>query len=379
MQPAALTGSRVEARLLHSLAGRLRLHLDGWSGHERLGLERQLRQIEGVRSAQINALTGNALLRFDPHRTKARAVLEAVRAIVRSLPEESHGPLAAPAADDPTPPPVLREKAKSQARPEAATRLGGRVAARTVAQRRGRARVAMRGLDRNPDLSRRVVEHLEQTPGVRAHANPLTGRVLVEWDEHRTDLTELVAQIVDIEMPDLCDEDHPAYPLDPAPLAQSATRTVGAGTGLALLIARRASGEAGLPAGANTAASVSGVIGIIQGFPFFRNGLRLLLGIHVADLLFSGANILSLTFAGSPLGLALSGAEAVRLLTEVVARRAAWRRYRDKIEALPAAHPGLRLRLEAGERTPLRACVVEGSGTCIGREGLPLGVVPARA
>lgn len=377
-QSAGLPTSLVEPRLLHSLPGRLRIHLDGWSGRERLELERRLRQIQGVRSAQLNALTGNVLIRFDAVGVSARVVLATVRAIVRELPAEWRGPLAEPLPDEPTSPPVLREKSKVQAKSDEPARSNarGRVATRAAAPRRGRARVAMRGLDRNPDLARCVVEHLERTPGVQARANPLTGRVLVEWDEHRTDLSELVAQIVDVEMPELPGEDRPSYPLDPAPLVQSATRTVGAGTGLALLAVRRASGAAGLPGGANTAASISGVIGVIQGFPFLRNGLRRVFGIHVADLLFSGANILSLTFAGSPLGLALSGVEAARLLTEVVARRAAWRVYRDKIEALPPAHPGLRLRLEAGERAPLRALVVEGSGTCIGRAGLPLGVVP---
>ena len=41
-----------------------------------------------------------------------------------------------------------------------------------------RARIPVRGLDRDPDLGKRVVASLEQHPGVRATVNQLTGRVL---------------------------------------------------------------------------------------------------------------------------------------------------------------------------------------------------------
>ena len=97
----------------------------------------------------------------------------------------------------------------------------------------------MRGLDRDPHLAKRVVEHLERRPGVRASVIHLTGRVLVEFTEHLIDLEDLLADVSDVELPDLPGEDRPAHPLDPGPLIQSATRTIGATLGLGLLTTRQ--------------------------------------------------------------------------------------------------------------------------------------------
>src|SRR5262249_54630203 len=41
-----------------------------------------------------------------------------------------------------------------------------------------------------------------------------------------------------------------------------------------------------------------------------------------------------------------------------------------------AAEPGAVIRLEAGERVPLEAEVIEGTGTAIGRDGLPRRITP---
>ncbi|MDB5056795.1 MAG: family hydrolase, partial [Chloroflexi bacterium] len=128
--------------------------------------------------------------------------------------------------------------------------------------------------------------------------------------------------------------------------------------------------------GARTAARVNLGISIIQGFPFVRNGLRRLLGRNIADPLIALPNIVTLTLSGNPFGLTIAEAGAVRLLTATQALRSAWQRYEDRTETSPEALPGAMIHLEAGERAPLDADVVEGTGTAMGFDGLPLAVVP---
>ena len=378
---------------MHVVPGRVRVSLPGWSGREGRALEAQLRVLRGVRSAQANSVTGNAVLRFDPALTNPEALRLAVRQIVRALPSHTLSSSGrteppAPGQADPAPPHVVRERPSvqslsdgSSANGSSANGMGAKgtgASSSAPANSRarvehsvwGRARVSVRGLDRDPALARRVEEALERNGDVKARANPLTGRVLVEFNAHRVELEELIAQVADIELPPLPDEPRPAYPLDPAPLLQSATRTVGAGLGLGVLAARHVADQQILP-GAGTASQVSSVIGIVQGFPPLRNGARRLLGMHVADLLFNGANIISLVFAGNPLGLSVSVLESSGLMAETLARRASWKRYRSQIEALPPVREGEDLRLEAGERAPLGGVVQEGSGNVIGRDGLP--------
>ncbi|HEX6779651.1 MAG TPA: HAD-IC family P-type ATPase, partial [Ktedonobacterales bacterium] len=123
-----------------------------------------------------------------------------------------------------------------------------------------------------------------------------------------------------------------------------------------------------------TATSV--VISILQGFPFVRNGLRRLLGRDLADIALAAPGIVSLTLSGSPVGLVLTLAEATRLLTEVVQRRDAWKHYHERIQHAPSDRPGATIRLEAGEHTPRAAKVVEGTGTALGRDGLPTPAAP---
>src|SRR5439155_22805406 len=107
-----------------------------------------------------------------------------------------------------------------------------------------------------------------------------------------------------------------------------------------------------------------------------RNGLRRSLGADTADLVFSSANILTLAFANSPLGLLVIGSESVILLGEVLARRAAWRRYEQRLDGAAAAEPGAVIRLEPGERAPRGAVLLEGTGTAVAANGLPVPVRP---
>ncbi len=335
-----------EPRVLHTVAGRVRVHLPGWSGQGKPQIEKQLRQLQGVRRIQANPITGTILMVFDPASLSEQTMLHAVQEL--DLKQINDQP------SEPALPPVVREKQ-----------------GKTV-----RARIAVRGLDRDPQLAKRVVEHLRKWPGVHALANPLTGRVLVEFAEHEAELDELIAEVAGLEFPELPGEDRPAYPFDARPLVQSATRTLGAALGLSFLAIRRLIGSEEVLPGARTAAYASGAIGLLQGFPPVRNGLRQMLGRPVADLLFALPGIALLTLSSSPLGLAVAGAEALRLLTEVQARRAAWRHYETRVAQAPSAQADAVIRLEGGEQVPLAANVHEGTGTATGLDGMLLPVYP---
>ena len=280
------------ARVIHALPGRIRVHFPGWSGHGQWKVERRVRGLPGVRHVEANGLTGNVLIRFDPAASDEQTLLAAVADAAKdteTLLED--GPF----------PPVLEETGEGTVR---------------------RARVAVRGIDR--DLRRLFKVH--------AWASPLTGRVLIEYDDSRVGLNELLAYVRQVELPELPGEDRPAHPLDPAPLVQSASRTAAAGLGLAVLAVWRWAGGPVAPGRIKAAATAAGVITLLNGFPSLRNGLRRLLGRHVADVFFSIAGVVTLTLARSPLGLAIVGAEALVLLTEVAARRAAWTRYEEHME-----------------------------------------------
>ncbi len=333
-------------RVLHTISGRIRIQLPGWSGRGKQSIETKLRQLPGMYSVQANALTGNVLVTFDPAALDEQTILNAVSSL--DLADLNEQP-----KKEVSPPPAHREKQGN-----------------TV-----RARITVRGLDRDPHLAKRVVEHLERHPGVRAYANPLTGRVLVEFTEHVADLDDLIAEVANLELPELPGEDRPAYPLDPGPLIQSATRTIGATLGLSVLATRRLFGLVEPLPAANVALHVASIIGILQGIPPVRYGLRRLLGRTAADLLVNIPGILTLTLAESPLGLAVIGTEGLRLLTEVLARRSAWCEHEERVSHAPSAQSGSVIRLEYGERAPLAAKVLEGTGTAIGRDAMPLPVL----
>lgn len=338
------TAQAEKPRVLHAIEGRVRVHVPAWSGRGQLRLEALLRQVPGVTRVEANPLSRNVLVQFHPHSAGDRAVLRALDSV--TIPES-----AEPADERESLPPVVQEKHGSSRR----------------------ARIAVRGLDRNPRIARVVIERLQRHPSVRATPNLLTGRVLVEYDAGRVALETLLAEVMDAEMPEVPGEDRPTHPLDPAPLLQSATRTVGSGTGLMISTLRRLGGAS--PARRWTV-TLASVVVLLQSFPFVRNGLRKLLGRHRADLLMNGTAIVLNTLADNPLSLTLNGTEALALLTEVMARRAAWHRYEDNVESNSGARPGEVLRLEAGERMPLPGIVIEGSGTATGRDGLPRGVKP---
>jgi len=70
-----------EPRVLHSISGRLRVHVPTWEGHGKRRIETELRQLQGVQSVQANALTGNILVQFDPVLTSEQAILATVSSL----------------------------------------------------------------------------------------------------------------------------------------------------------------------------------------------------------------------------------------------------------------------------------------------------------
>src|SRR5579885_3634482 len=203
-----------EPRVVHALPGRVRVHLERWSGQNQRGLEAELEAIPGIRSARANSHTRNVLLcfdpGFDPEATNEQHILQAIRSIdLQTLPTQ----------EDPKRPPAL---------------------AHQVGQGRSRARIAVRGLDRDPMVRKRVAELLRQRPGVlRVTTSPLTGRVLIEFNHHEVKLDDLIEDVMHVELPPEPGEDRPDFPLDPKPLIQSAVRMTGASLGLAVLGARQ--------------------------------------------------------------------------------------------------------------------------------------------
>jgi calcium-translocating P-type ATPase len=243
-----------------------------------------------------------------------------------------------------------------------------------------RARIGVRGLARDPELGQRLVGSFGQLAGVRrVSVSRLTGRLLIEFDEHQVAVEDLVAQLTGMELPDLPEDDCPTHPLDRAPLIQSGMRAAGALTGLGVIGARRVAGAEGPPVAAGGPLAVAAVVGVLEGLPPLRRAVFAGLGRDRAELLVGAVNVVALSFAGSPLGLAVSAAVALRRFTEIQARRDSWREYEERLADAQDASPGQTIRLRAGERAPLAGKVIEGAGTMIGRDGLPQPLGPGDA
>ena len=237
--------------------------------------------------------------------------------------------------------------------------------------------IPVRGLDRDPHLGGRLVEHLRKAFGVRAHVSLLTAQVHVAYDHTKVRLEDILAAVASLLPPPVPGEDNPRHPLDTDPLHDGVARAVGALAAVSVLTMQRLIVPQLVPAGvAGTAGTVAGVFNLIQGFPALREGLRWLLGRKRSDALTNAGAIASLTTANIPLGLVVAGLEGYVLAEEVTARRAAWRRYEDNIDTSVSALPGAVIRLEAGTRAPRDARIVEGFGTALGGEGQQSRVAP---
>jgi calcium-translocating P-type ATPase len=287
-------------------------------------------------------------LRYDPRATNELALLAAVRGVPLTL-------TAAEPSRAELPPAVTEGTGKEQ-----------------------RARIAVRGLERNAGMASQVVRLLRQR-GVRATARPLTGHILVEYDEYKHVLKELIALVARVEMPALPGEDRPAHPLDPMPFWQSLLRAVGSLVALGVITYRRLATPVTSPItpGHGTASTVAGIVNLAHGLPFVRHRLnRWLGGRDRAVLALDALSIVTLTLANFPLGLVVTGLDALLVLGEVSARRGAWRRYEENLDSTAAVEPGAVVRLEAGARVPLTADVIEGTGTAISTASLPVAIAP---
>jgi uncharacterized membrane protein YbaN (DUF454 family) len=72
------SGPMREPRIVNASHGRLRVHLPHWSGTQGEQIVEAVRRLCGVISAEANPLTGNILIRFEPHKTGAATLLEAL-------------------------------------------------------------------------------------------------------------------------------------------------------------------------------------------------------------------------------------------------------------------------------------------------------------
>lgn len=342
-----------EPRIVHATRGRVRVHLGRWAGKGEGQFAAALRGLPGVTRVEASAVTGNVLIFFDPQLTDCDRLL----AGIQPLRLEPH---AAPA-----------KKKTRKTRKPLASRRG------VVEEQLGehhRARIPVSGMDRDPNMARRLVQRLVTTHGVHAEANPLTGRLQVDYDKRLIHLEDLIAEVAQLELPIMPGQDEPIHPLDPRPLVRSATRAVGALLGLSFVTVQRIIAPS--VQGSHAAAAFAGIFNLLQAFPVVRNGLRRCLGDTGATVAAHGVTIVALTAADIPLGLVLAGAEALLLLGVVTQRRAAWRRYEDNLDASLTRAMGGAVRLEPGMRVPHDARVIEGTGTAIGRSGRILGLAP---
>jgi hypothetical protein len=218
-----MSATVTDARIVHSLPGRVRVHLLGWNGERPDRLAAAIARVPGVSQVSASARTRNVLARYDQRKLDERRLLATIARAARRLGRDPHTRSA-------TPPPARNHDPSTEGR---RTRRGN-----PVRRLPTRARIAVRGLDRDPELARRVVEALESHPNVdRAVASVLTGRVLVEVSEGLSSFEELVERIAELEPPDA--EPLPAHPLDPGPLIEATAKTVGSMLGLGLLATRR--------------------------------------------------------------------------------------------------------------------------------------------
>jgi magnesium-transporting ATPase (P-type) len=328
-----------ELEVVAASRGRLRVHLPRRMRPHWAWLDEELRRTSGVLRVEYSYRTANLLILYDHGTITAEDLRQRLRDLRANPPQPGQAP-----------------------------------------QRNGKAttaRVAFRGLDRNPRLARQVINLLHKAHGVRARARTLTGHLLVEYDHHRVLLEDILATIAHLELPELPEEDAPEHPLDPEPLAHGSVKAAGALLGMAVLTLRRLFAGGALAVNAfGIAATTAGIVNIAQGFPLVRDGLRKLLGHTAADAVANAVGLVALTVADAPMGMIVVGVETLIFLGEVTARRASWTRYEEQLDGSACAEPGAVIRLEAGMRVPHAGRVVEGFGTATGRGGLPTPLVP---
>ena len=324
-------------------------------GRTLTGVERALLEVDGVIEATASPRTGNVLVRYDPVVTDEHSIVGAV---------------ASAAADcltnpGPTESAAVEGAGRLASEPEELARLGGRTPRRV--------RISLAGLERDPELGRRAVELLEGRTGiVRVVPSPLTGRVLVELApevEDEIDVDRLADELRSMEPPGAEFEEVPRHPLERSTTVQGSARVIGAACGLALIFARRVAGATRAATTSRAPAVVAGLATLGEAMPPLAGRLEELLGYERRDLTLGVAAMVGLTLSDGALGLVVTGAAALRRMTEARDRRAEWQDYESRITAAEAAIPGRIMKLGAGARLPLPGRVLEGSGTAIAEDG----------
>src|SRR5918999_3136629 len=85
-------------QVLHSIPGRIRIHISDWQNLERSALEHRIRLIPGVGAVQANPLTRNVLIHFDPPGDGRERVLKLIDVVLRKCGASPRGlrPLSLP-------------------------------------------------------------------------------------------------------------------------------------------------------------------------------------------------------------------------------------------------------------------------------------------
>ena len=346
-------------RVVHSLPGRARVHLPSWPGTEPAELERRVCALPGIQRARASARTRNVLVHFDRDAHDEDAIVAALAQLPAASADRAHEARSRSRAARAPRQPVARDDRRPP--------------------RVHRARIAVRGLDTDPELARVIVERFERRPGVRrVSPSALTGRVLLEIEDSEAEFETLAAELHELEADGVDEHEPPSHPLDPAPVIEAWSKLIGSALGLSLLLARRAGGAQEPPVTGSGPAEAAAVAGLVEATPPLVERVEAAVGHEGREMLFGTVALAGLTFSGGTLGLAVAGVAAARLLTETLAKRGAWQEYEARIADAPAAHPGARLRFEAGERMPLPGRVVSGYGTAVRLDGLPAPLSPGR-
>lgn len=352
----------MSVQVLSRLPGRIRLHCPGSAQQDPSWTQRLLAR-SGIHKVDSNPWTENVLVQFDVSQVSESDVLQAL--VTQAPPPPAPTRQREP---EPTTPAGKKKRVSLWAR--------GRKLITEKTATGQRVLVHVNGIDRDPVLARQVLQNLNERPGVNATVSPLTGRVFIEAAKGVVDVAELVGEIARIELPPMPNEDVPSHPLDNTPLYQSGIRTFGSLIGLSAIAVQKMLGVGLNLAAKEKAATFAGWLGLAQSFPSVRQGLRRALGRSGAAVIQFVPMAAGLILSDGVLGLTLTIVEAGSLMSEVIARRAAWRRYEERLGDAPSALPGAVLRLESGQRAPRCAKILEGGGVSAGRSGRPESIGP---
>ncbi|HEX8853964.1 MAG TPA: hypothetical protein VF752_00045, partial [Thermoleophilaceae bacterium] len=207
--------------------------------------------------------------------------------------------------------------------------------------------------------------------------SPLTGRVLVEFAEAVEDIQPVLDAIADLEPPpDYSEPEIPPHPLDPGPIIEGASKLAGAAIGLGLLMVRRATGANEAPVARAGPGEIAGCLALLETEAGIADRIEAAIGHRNKEIAFGLVGIVSMTSAGSALGLLYTAASAIPLVNEARARRGAWREYQRRLGDAQVGYAGAVVTLSPGERSPLRGVVRDGFGVAVALDGTPQRLAP---